>query len=522
MMILIKEILYKNKKYLFILFSFIIVQIMISSLFPYVSKLIIDVINYKLGVSQLKYLAILVIGLLFIQIIANIASSYVGSKFTQNVTYDLRDNISNKMIFSMHNLEDAGLLINTIQNDCELCGTYLLQIIINSIPNLLLLVTYGIILFQMNATLFIISIIFVPIFVLFSLWTSKKVFLLTNVNQKNKDILSKFLTQHIQNKLFIRIYNLQDKEYSKFSEGNNDIKSGSIKLNTIYSVFNNICGMITTIAPLSVLFFGGWLAIKGNISIGTLVAYNMYVGLMFTPINKMLGVPSFVSQLKVHISRINKIYESFLQGDSYTYGKTSLDNIMELSELIPCVKNRNIFSKPINFKVLPREIIRVSGRNGIGKSTLFKTIINYNPIVNGRVLLSSSCHVVYVPQEPVLFEGTILDNMTIGIDEYDLNLLNQLVHLLNFDVSLYETVNVNNTNLSTGQIQKIKIIHALLDHPNILLLDEVLSNLELDAINNIFQYIIENNITLLFIYHGVLPDEVTTLIDRELNLNEYV
>lgn len=289
MMILIKEILYKNKKYLFILFSFIIVQIMISSLFPYVSKLIIDVINYKLGVSQLKYLAILVIGLLFIQIIANIASSYVGSKFTQNVTYDLRDNISNKMIFSMHNLEDAGLLINTIQNDCELCGTYLLQIIINSIPNLLLLVTYGIILFQMNATLFIISIIFVPIFVLFSLWTSKKVFLLTNVNQKNKDILSKFLTQHIQNKLFIRIYNLQDKEYSKFSEGNNDIKSGSIKLNTIYSVFNNICGMITTIAPLSVLFFGGWLAIKGNISIGTLVAYNMYVGLMFTPINKMLG-----------------------------------------------------------------------------------------------------------------------------------------------------------------------------------------------------------------------------------------
>ena len=153
---------------------------------------------------------------------------------------------------------------------------------------------------------------------------------------------------------------------------------------------------------------------------------------------------------------------------------------------------------------------------------LLKALVGYHENFEGEIKKKSDSQLVYIPQENFLFDGSIKDNMTKGIESYELVQLLRLVNILSFELPLSQEVSSVTISLSSGQLQKIKLIRALLSKPDILILDEVLSNLEDSAIINFISYIKEIKLTTIFIYHGNFDLYLNKNEYNDINLNQYI
>lgn len=298
--------LLQHKITLFILSVLILFQMTLSTIFPYLTKFIIDDVLMKQNLSNLKRIFFFTIVIILLQIPINIGVSYYCSKWTQLVIYKLRQDISQIFISQKENANDNGLFVNTITNDCELIGNQLLSLLLNGVPNILLILLYMIVLFQLNIKLTIIALLVVPLYIIMSYITSKKVFVITKELQKYIDKLIEFLNSYVRNKLLIDLYNLKESERRNFEIVIGQVKDSNVKANTILSFFSNLSGLVSIISPLLILFIGSIMVIKNELSIGSLIAFNSYIALLFVPLGKLLNVLPIYSQMKVSIERVEQ------------------------------------------------------------------------------------------------------------------------------------------------------------------------------------------------------------------------
>lgn len=517
MKINIKDVFSKYKKILFILIILISLQMFISVIYPYMTKIIIDDVLLKKQLQNLKTIIIMTSILIILQIPINIGVNFLYSKWSQKVIFDLRMSLSELFLSHKTNSSKNGLFINTITNDCEIVGNQLLSLILNSIPNALLLILYLVILLQLNLKLTLVNLLIIPFFVVLSFIISKTVFKLSKKIQRYKDHLIEFLNGYVRNKLLIDLYGLKVEEQNRFKDNITLIKQTNIYTNTILSFLKNISSLLSVISPLVTLFFGSILVIRKELTIGSLIAFNTYTAMLFVPIGQLLNLPPMYSQMMASIDRINQSkfgVDDFSKGD---YKKKNNIFIIDADKLIPYIENVPILKDSLNFKIQEHEIIRIIGPNGVGKSILLKCLINYYEDFSGTITVNKNTKFSYVPQENFLFDGSILDNLTKGLTNWNYTELNFYIDLLQFDISTSKIVTPFTMNLSSGELQKIKLIRALLNHPNVLVLDEALANLDPVIVSKVVNFIKQKRLTTILVYHGnfdyFLPESEYRTID---------
>ncbi|AUB54416.1 ATP-binding cassette domain-containing protein [Enterococcus mundtii] len=511
----VKKILLKRKLLLLTLASLMVIQICISASYPYLTKVIVDEVLMKKQVDKLKVIIMVAVILIVVQVPLNIIVSYLCSKWNQLIIFELRKNVSMSFFDSKENSKKNGLFINTITNDCELIGKQLLNIIINSFPNILLIVIYLSILIFLNPFLVGILLLGLPLFLLIAYFTSKKVSVLTKELQRYRDRLVEFLNSYVRNKLLIDLYGARREETNYFYKVSTQLKDVNVKTNTIISFLNNISNLIAVITPLITLLVGSFLVINNKLSLGSLITFNTYTALLFSPIGRLLNISPMISQLKVSIERIKevKIPAEIYKEGIYDRFLCSDDCLISVSKLIPYVEKRPLLKTELNFNIKKGELLKISGKNGIGKSILLQCLINYHKNFTGYIQIDKNVKIIYIPQENFLFEGTVKENLTKGLPEYEIDFLFYLIRKFKFEIDLNRKVNAFSLNLSSGQLQKIKLIRALLSKPDILLLDEVFANLDHETSITLINYLRENLLTAIFVYHGDT--------ERLLKQNEY-
>ncbi|EOT44559.1 ATP-binding cassette domain-containing protein [Enterococcus columbae] len=258
-------------------------------------------------------------------------------------------------------------------------------------------------------------------------------------------------------------------------------------------------------------------------SIGTLITFNSYTTLIFSPLSKILTIPTNISQLNASIERIetNVLPTSFVHNGTFAKEKLEDDQIISIHNYLPFVENTALFTRPLSVCFKKGYIYRIIGRNGIGKSLFLQSIIQYYTNYSGNILVSKDSSISYVPQENFLFDGTIKDNLTKGLSNYDEQDLYNFMNLFNCKLKLNQEVHSYSLKLSSGELQKIKLIRALLSKPDIILLDEVFANMDQTTIQTLIDYLLANNLTTIFIYHGELSSEIDNLNFQIINLNKY-
>ncbi len=224
--------------------------------------------------------------------------------------------------------------------------------------------------------------------------------------------------------------------------------------------------------------------------------------------------------MKVSIERLEKtIQPNFQRNGDYQVKDLPSSIPLIVENLIPLVNEIPLFSKSLSCRLERGKFVRITGANGIGKSVLLKCLINYHSQFTGKIQKEVQDKFIYVPQETFLFEGSVKENLVKGLENYSEYELESLMEYLHFDVALDQSVSPFTMTLSSGQLQKIKLIRALLSDPTVLILDEVLSNLEESVIQEILCYLKAKNLTVLFVYHGNFDHFFEESEYEVLNLN---
>ncbi|MEI6443013.1 MAG: ABC transporter transmembrane domain-containing protein [Nostocales cyanobacterium ELA583] len=273
-----------------------------------------------------------------------------------------------------------------------------------------------------------------------------------------------------------------------------------------------VSSTIQSLASTGLLWFGAWLVIQNQLTIGQLVAFNMLLGNIIQPFQRLIILWNQLQEVIVATERINDVLEAQPEEDlehqprqflSRLVGKISFNNVTfryhPESEI-------NILEN-LSFEILPEQTVAVVGRSGSGKTTLSKLILGLYLATDGKVLIdnqdvtSISLHslrsqIGVVDQDTFLFGGTIRENITIAHPEASLEEIMEAAQLAGADEFIkrmpmgYETqIGEGGGMLSGGQRQRLAIARALLGNPRLLILDEATSHLDAES-----ERIIQNNL----------------------------
>jgi ATP-binding cassette, subfamily B, bacterial HlyB/CyaB len=298
-----------------------------------------------------------------------------------------------------------------------------------------------------------------------------------------------------------------------------NIFSGQVIGNQL-QIFSNLIESLMTTA---MLWFGAWLVIKGQLTIGQLVAMNMLLSTIISPFQRMVGLWNSYQEVIIAIERIGDVLDTEPEEDLRHFSRQALPAIKgeihfnNVTFRYHPESDHNVLEN-LNFTIKPGQMVALVGRSGSGKTTISKLVLGLYPPTDGKILIdrhditsidlrSLRQQVGTVDQDTFLFGGTIRDNISLGHPSSTLEEIIEASRLAGADEFIkklpmgYETATGEGGGmLSGGQRQRIAIARALLGQPKLLVLDEATSHLDAES-----ERIIQNNL-------GEISQGRTTLI----------
>lgn len=295
-----------------------------------------------------------------------------------------------------------------------------------------------------------------------------------------------------------RAHALEEEEVTKMSGQLFAVAEKGYKLDVIQALFGSVGWAIFQVFQVVCLGFTGFLALKGSVGPGDITLYQSYFATIVSQVSSLM---SLIPVIAKGVESVNSIGEVLLEEDiECNDEKEALKSVEGEFDFKNVRFAYNNTDKPVlhelNLHVDKGQTIALVGESGAGKSTILNLVIGFNFATDGVVtidghdmrdidLRSYRKHLAVVPQTSILFSGTIRDNITYGIDDFDEESLNKVVDAANLrDLidslpdGLDTVVGEHGGKLSGGQRQRVSIARALMRNPEVIVLDEATSALD--------------------------------------------
>jgi HlyB family type I secretion system ABC transporter len=309
---------------------------------------------------------------------------------------------------------------------------------------------------------------------------------------------------------------------------NKEIKtnfSGQVISNRLQIFSNTIEAIVTT----ALLWFGAHLVIQNQLTIGQLVAFNMLLGNIITPFQRLIVLWNQLQEVVIAVERINDVLDTEPEEDLQHQARQNLPYIQghirfeNVTFRYHPESDINILEN-LSFEIKPGQMVALVGRSGSGKTTISKLVLGLYPATDGKVLIdeqdiisislrSLRQEVGVVDQDTFLFGGSIRENISLGHPGAPLTEVIEAAKLAGADDFIkklpmgYETqIGEGGGLLSGGQRQRLAIARALLGNPRLLILDEATSHLDTES-----EKIIQQNL------NTILKGRTTLVIAHRLS-----
>ena len=290
-----------------------------------------------------------------------------------------------------------------------------------------------------------------------------------------------------------------------------------------------ISSIMHTVATTALLWYGAWLVINNELTIGQLVAFNMLLGNVISPFQRLAGLWHQLQEVFIAVERLNDVLDSEPEEDLHARPRQFLPSLQghirfeNVTFRYHPDSDVNVLEN-INFEVKPGQTVALVGRSGSGKTTIAKLILGLYPPTEGRVLIdgqdvnslalrSLRQQIGVVDQDTFLFGNTIRENISLGHPEASLEEIIAAATQAGADSFIkqlpmgYETqIGEGGGLLSGGQRQRIAIARALLGNPPLLIFDEATSHLDAES-----ERLIQTNL------ETILQDRTTVVIAHRLS-----
>jgi ATP-binding cassette subfamily B protein len=322
--------------------------------------------------------------------------------------------------------------------------------------------------------------------------------------QQKLDKLNTVLQENIAGVRLVKSFVRADFEGERFETANEAFTDHSVKVMQFMASMSPALTVFVNIGMVVVIWAGGQQAIQGDLSIGQIVAFTNYLLTTMTPLIMMTLLSNVWAGGLASAKRINEVLDTVpeVQDDpnasilpESTPGRIAFENVSFHYN----GGGDEVVLDGVNLIAEPGQTVAILGATGAGKSTLINLVPRFYDVSAGRILIdgidihqvrqdSLLAHIAVVPQETVLFSGTIRDNIRYGCPtatEDEVIAVAKAAQAHDFILALprgYDSpVEERGTNLSGGQKQRIAIARALLTHPRILILDDSTSSVDVET-----------------------------------------
>jgi ATP-binding cassette subfamily B protein len=320
--------------------------------------------------------------------------------------------------------------------------------------------------------------------------------------QQKLDWLNTVLQENTAAARLVKAFVRADYEGKRFEGANEACTDNSVRVMQIMSLLSPALTMCINIGMVIVIWSGGMQSIQGNLTIGQIVAFTNYLLTTMGPLTMMVMLSNTWASGMASAKRVNEILDTVPEIQDVP-NATSLPDVTQGRLVFEDVSfhydSAEAVLDHINLTVEPGQTVAILGSTGAGKSTLVNLVPRFYDVTAGRILLDGVdirqikqdtllSHIGIVPQESVLFSGTVGDNIRYGVptaSDDEVIAAAKAAQAHDFILSLprgYEThIEERGTNLSGGQKQRVTIARALLTKPKILILDDSTSSVDVDT-----------------------------------------
>jgi ABC-type multidrug transport system fused ATPase/permease subunit len=514
-------------------FFFMLISVGLQLPIPFLTKYLIDKVIPKGSFHILNIIGFVLIGVLLLRAISTFFQRYLLATFRGRVLFDLRMKLFNqveRLKIPFFKDRETGYLMSRLSEEVDSVQGLLADTLVSFGQNILTFIAGIGATLYIHPKLAIISFCILP-FYGFSIWMFNK-----RIRNMSWEVRERFATMNkdLQELLsgMIALKTFTGETYGTLRLLRS-VKKGIRKsvqrdiLSTLYSITSSI---ISSAGPLVLVWYGAGEIMRGDLSVGGLIAFNSFLRYLFGPTKSLTNINLSFQQSLASVDRIFEIMDT--EKEPYNVGTIVLTNVegeIAFRDVTFSYDTEPIL-KDISFEVKPGEKVAIVGESGAGKSSVASLLLRFYEPTRGKILVdgvdtsniklsSLRKNISYVSQDIFLFSDTIKENIRFGKRNANFDEIRKAARIAGIDNFISElpksyetTIGERGTKLSGGERQRIAIARAVLKDAPIMILDEATSNLDRKVEREIVKKIAKTseNRTLIVIAH-----RLSTIIDAD-------
>ena len=473
-----------------------------SLLIPYLTKLVIDEAIPQENQNWLWLVCLAGVGAIAVYVLLSLIRDRFYIYTTRRILLDFRNRFFQHLLrLPMQSLtkRQTGELGSMVLNDVEAIHTGTTYNVLHFFTDTLSIVAIISIMFYFNWRLALIALIVVPLNGLTYVYFRPLFHKATLKRQESTAATLSYVQQTLSAIRLVKSFAAEKHHDRFFFRESKGLFFDQAKVSILESIAGNISQFVVRIQPIVILCFGGIEVLNGRLTIGELVAFSAYLEYLSAPVYRMLHFHLGLAATKAVLQRLFQVLDlTDEHSEDRNQQKGRLDNVVGHIQFqsVNFAYDKLDVLKDINLDVPPGTTVALVGPSGSGKTTLTNLIPRLYEPNAGRLLLDRHDfqtlelkflrkQIGIVPQEPILFDVSIKDNIRYGrssATDEEIYAAAEAANIHEFIMSLpdqYDTlVGERGFKLSGGQKQRVAIAMAILKDPKILILDEATSALD--------------------------------------------
>jgi subfamily B ATP-binding cassette protein MsbA len=463
-----------------------------------------DIITVQHDQSRMTDLIAVFLGLVVLQGLCSMGHSYLTAWISQRIVADFRRHLFahlHTLSVSFFARRRTGELLSRLMNDVTVIQSVVTETPIDSAKQLVTFVGGITFLLAMNWRLCLLILVLLPLLVLVAKFFGRRLKSLSTSIQDQTAALSTLIEEVISGIRIVKSFVQTQREETRFAAQIEQTLALTMQRAGVMAVFIPVISLLTFSAAAAVLWYGGRQVIDGSVSPGDLVAFVLFAGILIGPFSSAARVFAQIREAQGATQRVFEILDTRSEV-SDSPAATSLSTVsghIRAEHVNFAYDPRQPVLTDVSFEAKPGELVAIVGPTGAGKTTVMNLLHRFYDPTEGHISVDGQDlhqvtmdswyrQIALVPQETILFGGTILDNIRYGDREAtqeEVVAASRSAHAHDFIMSFpdqYQTiVGEKGINMSGGQRQRIAIARAIVKNPRILLLDEATSALDSES-----------------------------------------
>lgn len=470
-----------------------------------VPAIIGNVIDYGLGGGEENYLiiaALVILGIGAVRAVLSFVQTYLGAWIAQHISFDLRNRLYNHiqhLSFSYHDRTQTGQLISRCIEDVSSIQQFTGSGLVELIQIFLLLIGVTVLLFMSNPKLAVIALLPMIPLLFMTIRFGERVGKMFYAIDQAVGSLSSRLQENVVGVQVVRAFARESHEIQRFDERNRGVYETRIHIYREWARIMPTSHFLVGLSTILILWFGGNMVLRGEMTLGAMVAFNGYLIMIAEPARQLVWLVNTAGEAGAGLKRSFDVLDqpSEIQSPPEAVVLSSISGRVEFKNVnFRYQGESNDTLQDINLMVEPNQIVALIGATGSGKTSVVNLISRFYDIREGVILVDGTdIRAVDLPslrrqigivlQTSLLFSDSIRDNIAYGrpdasMDEVVAAAKAAQAHEFILEMTDgYDTVvGERGVTLSGGQRQRVAIARALLLDPRILILDDSTSSVD--------------------------------------------